>query len=264
MTIFLSSIIECFAATTEPTAPMPPDLPPPKQPWYARLHALLLRQSTSVAALCIAVILLLAAIWLMDEVRNGATQAFDQRLLLALRNPTDSADPIGPVWLEIMFSDITALGGTTVLILITLLAIFYLVMDGKLYAALFVLVSIGGGQLLSMTLKNVVDRPRPDLVAHLVEVQTASFPSGHAMLSAVSYLTLGALLARVQPRLRLKAFLLAVAMLLTFLVGASRVYLGVHWPTDVLAGWCFGAGWALLCWVIALHLQQRGAIEKSA
>jgi undecaprenyl-diphosphatase len=210
----------------------------------------------------IAIILLLTAIWLMNEVRSGATQAFDEYLLRALRDPADGADPIGPAWLEMMFSDITTLGGTTVLILITLLAIFYLVMDSKHHAALFVLVSIGGGQLLSMTLKNAVGRPRPDLVAHLVEVQTASFPSGHAMLSAVSYLTLGALLARVQPRLRLKAFLLAVAVLLTLLVGASRVYLGVHWPTDVLAGWCFGAGWALLCWVVALRLQQRGAIEK--
>jgi undecaprenyl-diphosphatase len=128
-------------------------------------------------------------------------------------------------------------------------------------AALLVLASVGGGALLSTLLKLSFERPRPDLVPHAVAVYTASFPSGHAMLSAVTYLTLGTLLARIQPRRRLRAYIVAVAVLLTLLVGTSRVYLGVHWPTDVLAGWCLGAAWAMLCWAVALWLQRRGRVE---
>jgi undecaprenyl-diphosphatase len=116
--------------------------------------------------------------------------------------------------------------------------------------------------LLSTALKLGFARPRPDLVPHGVRVYTASFPSGHAMLSAVTYLTLGALLARVQPQRRVKAFLLGLAIALTVLIGMSRVYLGVHWPSDVLAGWCGGAAWASLCWFVALQLQRRGEVER--
>ena len=81
------------------------------------------------------------------------------------------------------------------------------------------------------------------------------------MLAAVVYLTLGALLARVQPRRWLKAYVLGLAVVLTILIGLSRVYLGVHWPTDVLAGWTAGAAWGLMVWCVALWLQQRGQIE---
>jgi undecaprenyl-diphosphatase len=117
--------------------------------------------------------------------------------------------------------------------------------------------------LLSSLLKLGFDRPRPDLVAHGAQVYSASFPSGHALMSAVAYLTLGALLARVQKGRRLKLYVLAVAVTLTFLIGVSRVYLGVHWPTDVLAGWCIGSAWALTCWVLAIWLQGRGEMEGS-
>ena len=118
--------------------------------------------------------------------------------------------------------------------------------------------------LVSTLTKLGFGRPRPDLVPHATQVYTASFPSGHAMMAAVTYLTLGALLARVQPRLRLKLYLIGLAATLTVLVGCSRVYLGVHWPTDVLAGWTLGAAWALGCWAIALWLQARGRIETDA
>lgn len=91
---------------------------------------------------------------------------------------------------------------------------------------------------------------------------TWSFPSGHATMSAVTYLTLGALLARMQPHPALKAYLLSIAVSLTLLVGMSRVYLGVHWPTDVLAGWCLGSAWALGWWLVAVRLQRRGRVEK--
>ena len=202
-----------------------------------------------------------AFIALADEVREGETQSFDRALLLALRNPQDPADPIGPGWLEEAARDITGLGGYAVLAIVTLAALAYLLLAGKRAAALLVLVAIIGGMLLSTGLKLGFERARPDLVPHGTRVYTASFPSGHAMLSAVTYLTLGALLTRVQERRRIQAFLMGLALVLTLLVGISRVYLGVHWPSDVMAGWAVGAAWAALCWFVALQLQRTGAVE---
>jgi undecaprenyl-diphosphatase len=149
-----------------------------------------------------------------------------------------------------------------VLTFVTLAVAGFLILQRKAHAALFVALAVGGGMLLSTLLKMGFDRPRPDLVPHGAVVYSASFPSGHSMMAAVAYLTLGALLARVQPRRRLKLYLLGLAILLTVAVGVSRVYLGVHWPTDVLAGWALGAAWALLCWAGALWLQRRGQVES--
>lgn len=206
------------------------------------------------------------ALWafmeLADEVREGETHVFDRAILLALRNPENPADPIGPPWFADVARDITALGGHAILTLVTLAVVGFLVMGRKRSAALLVVASIGGGMLLSTLLKLGFERARPDVVPHAVKVYTASFPSGHAMLSAITYLTLGALLARVQQRRRVKAFLLGLAVVLTLAVGTSRVYLGVHWPSDVLAGWCVGAAWAALCWFVALQLQRRGQVER--
>jgi undecaprenyl-diphosphatase len=217
----------------------------------------------TLATLLAAASALFAFAEIAEEVGEGDTHGFDEALLRAFRNPADLADPIGPAWLEIAMRDITSLGSTTVLTIVTLAAVFYLVMDGKRASAALVAVAVAGGTLLSFALKSGFDRPRPDLVAHLVEVSTLSFPSGHAMLSAVTYLTLGALLARTQPRRRIKFYVLSLAVLLTLMIGISRIYLGVHWPTDVLAGWCAGSAWALICWTVALWLQRRGGIEPT-
>jgi undecaprenyl-diphosphatase len=231
---------------------------------FGRLWSRLGRHELTILASLLSVCgILWVFLWLANEVMEGDTHAFDEALLMALRTPANLADPVGPSWLELAARDITSLGGYPVLILVTLAAIGFLLIVGKRGAALLVLVSIGGGTLLSSGLKELFDRPRPDLVPHAVQVYTLSFPSGHATLSAVTYLTLGALLARVQPERRVKAYLLGVAVLLALLIGASRVYLGVHWPTDVLAGWCVGAAWAMLCWTVALWLQQRGEVETS-
>lgn len=196
-----------------------------------------------------------------DEVVEGETHAFDEAVMLALRDPADPERPLGPFWLELTAKDLTALGGFPVLTLVTLLAITYLVMIRRQGAALLVGVSVGGGVALNTALKQVFDRPRPDLVPHGVEVLTASFPSGHAMMTAVAYLTLAALLMRVLPERRLKVFVLAAAVLIVVAVGSSRVYLGVHWPTDVLAGWAIGFAWATLWWLIAAILQRRGRLR---
>lgn len=198
---------------------------------------------------------------LAGEVMEGDTRAFDEWLLLRLRTPDDLTDPIGPGWFEELGRDVTALGGVGVLVFVTLAVVGYLLLRRSRALALYTTVAVGGGILLSSLLKEFFDRSRPDLVPHETVVYTSSFPSGHSMMSAVVYLTLGAMLARIQPWTRLKAYLLLVAAFITISVGSSRVYLGVHWPTDVLAGWAGGAAWAVACWLVLRRLQRRGDVE---
>jgi undecaprenyl-diphosphatase len=138
----------------------------------------------------------------------------------------------------------------------------HLLLARKPRAAAFVGASVTGALLLSLGLKHLFHRPRPDLVPHLSYVVSSSFPSGHSMLSAAVYLTLGALLARLQANFVLKAYVLLWALFLAFLIGVSRVYVGVHWPSDVLGGWAAGATWAALCWLLARRLQRRGEVES--
>ncbi|MBZ9850477.1 phosphatase PAP2 family protein [Mesorhizobium sp. CA14] len=198
---------------------------------------------------------------LMELARATTPHAFDTEILLAFRHAGQPDSPIGPPWLEGAVRDVTALGSTTVLVLITTATILYLLLIRRPSTALFMFAAVAGGQVLSSLLKFEVDRPRPDLVSHLVNETSLSFPSGHAMLSAVTYLTLGSLAARFLPDRRTKVFVLCLAVLTTVLVGASRVYLGVHWPSDVLAGWCAGFAWAMLCWLAARLLQRRKIVE---
>ena len=230
----------------------------------ARAWAVRLRLNEAMPLLTVVAIGLLgwAFVALAGEVIEGDTVAFDRAILIALREPGNLADPIGPPWLEESARDVTALGGHVVLGFVTLATLAYLLLTRRRGAAGLVVGAIGGGMVLSALLKIGFDRPRPELVPHEVRVYTASFPSGHAMLSAATYLTLGALLARVHPERRLKLFFLSVAIVLTVFVGVSRVYLGVHWPSDVLAGWSGGAAWAAMCWYVALLLQQRGTVER--
>lgn len=204
-----------------------------------------------------------AFVAIADEVREGDTRSIDERLLRAMRTPGDLSDPIGPRWFEETARDFTALGGTPVLLLLALATVVYLLLASKRHAAWFVLGAVGGGQVLSSLFKAGFHRPRPDLVPHGAWVYTASFPSGHAMMSAVTYLTLGALLARLHRHRSMKAFFLGIAIVLTLLVGASRVYLGVHWPTDVAAGWAAGSVWASACWLAARYFQRRGRVERA-
>lgn len=227
------------------------------------------RAATFFEPRALAVLLLVAfCAWaffmLADEVVEGATHGFDTRLLLALRNPADPSDPLGPGWVEELGRDITALGGIGILAGITLTVSGYLWLLGSRRSMFLLLIAIGSGQAMSTLAKSGFDRPRPDLVPHGMQVYTASFPSGHSMMAAVTYLTLATLLARVQPTRALKAYVMTVAVLVTVAVGVSRVYLGVHWPTDILAGWAAGAAWALGCWLVAHWLALHGAVEPEA
>lgn len=212
-----------------------------------------------------ALTLLLVVLVIMNlagEVLEGDTQEFDKRLLQALRKADDPSQPIGPAWLEVAALDLTALGSLTVLGLTVAAVAGFLLLQGLRRYAAFVLVASAGGWLLNVLLKEVFGRPRPQIVPHLREVMTLSFPSGHALTSAAIFLTLGALLMRVATNRITKFYCMAIAMTATLLVGATRVYLGVHYPTDVLAGWLIGLSWALLCWLVERSLERRAGLKR--
>lgn len=215
----------------------------------------------------LAIGLVIAAVWgfisLADEVIEGETHHLDRQVVRSMRQADDPAAPIGPLWLQEMGRDATALGGIGFILLLTLVVVGFLLMSNRRATAVFMLLAVGGGFLITHLLKELISRPRPDIVPHLSHVSTHSFPSGHTMISAVVYLALGAITATVVGRRRLKWYVLSIAFLLTLIVGVSRVYLGVHYPTDVLAGWIAGLAWALLCWVVARLLQRRGQIEAA-
>ncbi|BBK43260.1 phosphatase PAP2 family protein [Allostella vacuolata] len=213
------------------------------------------RRTCILIAICFAAAALVAVLVRGGE--DGPLHRVDEGILLALRNPLDRADPVGPLWMEIFFRDVTALGSHAVIVLVGLVVAGYLALQRERASVMLLAASLAGGAILSASLKLAFGRPRPELVAHLADIHTASFPSGHAMLSAVAYLTLAGLLARVQPQPRLRRFVIAVGIGTTALVGISRVYLGVHWPTDVVAGWLLGAAWALTCRAIADRIEGR-------
>jgi undecaprenyl-diphosphatase len=222
----------------------------------------LLRQEAFVLVTAFAIVLaLFGFIELTGELREGEMRSFDEWALHLPRRGDDPARLIGPSWLTESVTDITALGSPTVLGVVLLAATGYLVLQHRYDAAALVVIASAGGGALSVGLKQLFGRGRPDVVPRLVQVNSLSFPSGHSMVALVIYLTLGALLARFTTRRRVRVYLIANALSLTFLIGVTRICLGVHYPTDVLAGWSAGLAWALLCWLVARYLQYRGAVE---
>jgi undecaprenyl-diphosphatase len=247
-------------STTAPTqTPSENELPnhPPQNRllglWYELRTRVELRLLIGILCICLASWLFIE---LAEEVFEGETHAVDETILLALRNPADLNDPLGPPWLEEMGRDYTALGGIGVVGLVTGVVCLYLALARRWSLVWLILIVVAGSLLFNQLLKIGFNRPRPDLVPHGMVVYHASFPSGHAMLSASVYLTMGALLARLQ-QLRFQAILImGTAILVTVLVGISRVYLAVHWPSDVLAGWVAGSIWATACSLAAWKLRQ--------
>ena len=206
-------------------------------------------------------LLLLAFLKLASEVMGGETLDFDRRIVLAFRKADDPSLPIGPAWISSVLLDLTALGGPTILFLMVAAVVGFLVLQGRYWTALFILLTALSGEAIGYAMKALFVRPRPTIVPHLRQAFSSSFPSGHAMQSAIVYLTLGAMLMRLAERRLTKIYCCTVAMGLTFLVGLSRVYLGVHYPTDVLAGWIVGLIWASVCWLMAQHYEVRSAIK---
>jgi undecaprenyl-diphosphatase len=199
---------------------------------------------------------------LAGEVLEGDTLEFDKRMLSALRKADDPSQPIGPAWLELAAFDLTALGGPTILGLTVAAVVGYLLLYGLYRNAAFVFLASVGGWVLNDVLKELFARPRPQVVPHLREVMSLSFPSGHALTSAAVFLTLGALLMRVAERRLVKFYVMSVAIAATLLVGSTRVYLGVHYPSDVLAGWLIGVSWALLCWLLERSLERTAGLKR--
>jgi len=183
---------------------------------------------------------------LIDKALGGDLHAREQALLTALRQPGDLTAPIGPPWLAETMRDLSALGGTPVLCLIIAAGALYLFLARQPAKGWYLLGAAAGGAIVTHLLKHGFDRPRPDFLLETTEVFSASLPSGHSMMAAVVYLTVGILVAENQRGYVMKIYIFALAVLITLLVGTSRVYLGAHWPSDVIAGWLGGLAWALL------------------
>lgn len=214
-----------------------------------------------VSVFIVATLLLMFAL-IAGQVMERSSTGLDRYIVLLFRGgPDNLSGPEGPPWVREMARDITSLGSIAVLGIVSLAVVAYLFLARSRAEALLVLVAVLGGVAINSFLKIQFARPRPDLFVPAAKVFTASFPSGHAAFSATTYMTLAALLARTTERHRLRFYFVGVAVILTLMIGVSRVYLGVHYPTDVLAGWCIGSAWALLCWAIMTRLQRQGSIE---
>jgi undecaprenyl-diphosphatase len=206
-------------------------------------------------------ILLFVFLKLASDVMEGGTLDFDRKIVVAFRKADDPSLPIGPAWMTGVLMDLTALGGPTVLFLVVLAVVGFLVLQTRYRTAFFILMTAVTGEAAIYLMKFLFARPRPTVVPHLRETFSSSFPSGHAMQSAIIYLTLGAMLMRIAQGRLTKIYCLGIGMFLTFVVGVSRVWLGVHYPTDVLAGWIVGLFWASLCWLVAQHYEVRAGIR---
>jgi undecaprenyl-diphosphatase len=228
--------------------------------WQRALSAWRSESSLLRSVLVIAVLLITFSL-IAEEVMEGEPLAFDRTVLLAFRQPSNPSVPIGPPWLHEAARDVTALGSTIVLGIVLFAVVGYMFIARKRAEAWLMLGAVLGGVALNNILKFSFARPRPDLVAPAARVFTPSFPSGHATMSAITYLTLGALLAHTHASRPMRIYFMSLAALLTVLVGLSRVYLGVHYPTDVLAGWCIGTAWAMACWVLMTWLQREGRVD---
>jgi undecaprenyl-diphosphatase len=195
------------------------------------------------------------------EMTEGETQAFDKHILLTLRNPANPSQPIGSLSFQEAMRDVTALGGVTVMTLVTVVGVLAFLMHRKRWHAGILAATVLLADISSEGLKQLYGRPRPALVPHGSYVYSASFPSGHSTLSAATFLTLAMLIASLEPNRGTKIMVYVLATLLVFAIGVSRVYLGVHWPSDVLAGWCLGSAWALAAWTALFRFEGRQALR---
>lgn len=219
------------------------------------------RQHIYISLAAIAILLGIFGL-VAEDVVDGETHVFDEAILLSLRVPGQPHQPIGPHWLPEAVRDVTALGSFSVLFLLVSFVVVQLLLVGRRGTALLIAGTVISGTIVSTVLKSLFDRPRPDLTG-VAEVFTASFPSGHSLISAVTFLTMGAVLAGTTSLMRLRVLYFGAAIFLTLLVGTSRIYLGVHYPTDVIAGWCLGAAWALGCFILGNALTAAKRLDEN-
>ena len=205
------------------------------------------------------------AVWvfaeLVDDAVEGDYLGFETKIMRAMRQPDDFSRGLGPPEVTLAMRDITALGSVTVLTIVVILVLGFLLLGRRYRAAALIFAATVSGTIVGSAAKALIARDRPQIVPHLTEVSSKSFPSGHSMMSSVVYLTLGALLAQTAVRRREKVYVIAAAGLLTVMIGLTRVYLGVHYPTDVAAGWAAGVAWSLLCWSVAWWMQRHGQLR---
>jgi undecaprenyl-diphosphatase len=217
------------------------------------------RNRERLALMALVAFCVLAFIAIAHSMAAGTTRSFDEGILLLMRTTGEPANPVGSWWLEVMMSDLTSLGSVAVLVLLSSISGGYFLLTRRYIRFALVIGSFLGAQAANTVLKYFFARPRPSVIAHLGEVHTLSFPSGHAMMSAVIYLTIGILLASTRTQRSHRYYIMSAAIVLTVIVGFSRVYLGVHYPTDVVAGWAAGVAWACVCWLVVSSLEGRPA-----
>lgn len=231
--------------------------------WWRHTHAHLSRggwlEARFLAAAGLILLLIFAFVKIADEVTDGASRDFDHAAVEFFRHPGAPPAPIGPPWLPEAARDITALGSAGVLTLLTVLVAIALLLQRRHRLVGLLVVSALGATALSNGMKKFFDRDRPDAAYQLMPVSQMSFPSGHSTLSAAIYLLLGLMLAKASTDYRAKGYFIAAAAFITMLVGVTRVYLGAHFPTDVAAGWCVGAAWALGSALIARRIERPPA-----
>jgi undecaprenyl-diphosphatase len=206
---------------------------------------------------------LIGFIFISGLVQKGSVDSIDMKILISIRNADDLTRPPGPKWLFELMSDITALGGATVVFLITLIVMGYFILQKEYNILFLILAAVIGGAIMDLELKQLFGRIRPELVPTITPTKSFSFPSGHSMMSAIIYLSLASLVARAQKRWRDKVYVVSVAIFLSFIIGISRIYLGVHYPTDVFGGWSLGVAWAAFCWLAGWYFGERKIIKKS-
>ena len=227
--------------------------------WFRRLLAL-----GPLALFNLGVLLFAAWVFvaIADEVEEEEYLHLETQFMRLLRE-AETGEPFGDSKMVEIARDITALGSGAALGTTVALIVGFLLFSRRYAAALFLAAASIGGASLNSLLKSLYGRTRPEEQLRLIEIDSLSFPSGHAMSSATIYLTIAVLLARMAEKPREKIYIFAAALLLSFAVGFSRVYLGVHYPTDVIAGWAAGVAWAQVCWFVA-HLIGRRRLARTA
>lgn len=222
-----------------------------------RLREFITRESVLLAALA----LIGTAGWIFleiqDNIRSGAAFDFDERILLFFRVPGSPEILLGPPWIEYAARDLTSLGGRAVLTLVTLAVSGVFLLRRQFQPLILLWIIVMGGTLLMGELKTFYARPRPDLNLRLSGETSLSFPSGHAMMSTMIYMTLAVMVAEFQEGRRMRVYTVSFAAFLAALIGLTRVVLGVHYPSDVIAGWTVGICWALFCWLVAHWLKRH-------